>query len=95
MPTPPVLACIVSECVHNKDRLCHAAAIAVGQQHPTCDTFKRGPGGSEIESEQGAVGKCDITACRYNDDLACGAPGITVDWHESHADCETFVPHPF
>lgn len=92
MPTPPILACTVHSCVYNEGKLCHASSIHVGQEHPACDTFRPGVGGSEIESPQGNVGGCNVLLCRYNTDLACGAPGVTVDWHENHADCETFVP---
>ncbi len=92
MPLPPVLACTVFDCVYNKGRSCRASAIHVGQEHPTCDTYEKGIGGSEIESPQATVGGCDVLLCRYNDNLSCGAPGITVNLHENHADCETFVP---
>jgi len=92
MTAPPVMACTVHDCIHNKDNLCHALNISVGQYHPLCDTYERGITGSKIESSQGAVGKCDVTLCRYNHELECNAPGITVNWHDNHADCKTYVP---
>jgi hypothetical protein len=36
------------------------------------------------------VGRCDVTVCSFNKRNDCNAPGITVEWHERHADCVTF-----
>ena len=33
---------------------------------------------------------CDEIDCVFNKRLDCNAPGITVERHESHADCTTY-----
>jgi hypothetical protein len=37
------------------------------------------------------VGACKVTACRYNDDLECGADSISVGHDKSGIRCMTYV----
>ncbi|MHB9024685.1 MAG: DUF1540 domain-containing protein [Armatimonadota bacterium] len=88
---PPVTECQVDSCFYNREKQCHAPAINVGSDHPECDTFI--PKGEHISRQgNGMVGACHVAQCRHNNDLTCQASGITVAYHESHADCGTFDP---
>ena len=86
---PPVSKCKVKECFYNHEQQCHAPAINVGGDHPSCDTFI--PTGTHIgRMEAGLVGACHVSQCKYNTDLTCNASGIVVAHHADHADCDTF-----
>jgi hypothetical protein len=83
-----VLTCTVGDCSYNRELVCWAPSIKIGDDHPTCDTFthlsvKPGP----MES---IVGSCALTACDFNDSTHCTARGVTVSNHTAHADCITF-----
>jgi hypothetical protein len=86
---PPVIKCDVMNCFYNTSKACHAPAINVGGDHPSCDTFvarathiaRQGPS---------MVGACHVSTCRHNQDMMCSASGISVTGHEGHADCATF-----
>jgi hypothetical protein len=84
-----VLTCKVTECSYNDAEVCRAKDIEVGSAHAQCDTFTTG-GAPERESDMAEVGRCDVTVCSFNKRNDCNAPGITVEWHERHADCVTF-----
>ena len=88
---PPVSKCKVENCFYNRDLQCHAPAINVGGEHPSCDTFIPQPQHiNRAESSQ--VGACHVSQCKFNADLLCQASGIVVGHHADHADCETFSP---
>lgn len=89
-----VLTCHVMECVYNKNMECMAEeGIGVGdEKHAVCDTFEMGTPGSEAGKRIADVSMCNVTSCKFNSGRDCTAPGITVDWHEKHADCDTFHP---
>jgi hypothetical protein len=38
------------------------------------------------------VGACKMSDCRHNVDFECRAPGITVGYHRTDADCLTYAP---
>lgn len=88
-----VLTCTVTDCSYNQAEECHADQIQVGGDHPTCDTFTNS-GVVETSRAEGDVGSCDMTQCHFNSDSDCDAAGVTVSWHEQHADCMTFRPQP-
>jgi hypothetical protein len=86
---PPVSRCDVMNCFYNRDKNCHAPAINVGGEHPSCDTFI--PKANHIGRQPtGMVGACHVGQCEYNRDLTCSAAGIVVGYHADHADCDTF-----
>lgn len=91
MDISKVNRCDMTECFYNIKNICHAQAINVGANHPTCDTFiaKSGHGGAMDMT--GMVGSCKVDNCRYNKNLLCSAPGINVGHHEKHADCKTYA----
>lgn len=89
MMMPEVKRCDVSECFYNTEHMCHANAILVGSDHPSCDTFVS-PGSHAVPAEIGAVGTCHVSDCEYNADLSCHANGIDVGYHAEHADCMTY-----
>lgn len=89
MMMPPVTQCEVANCFYNRNMACHAPAINVGGDHPSCDTFITN--NSHIPGDQHSmVGACHVAQCRFNQELTCHANGILVGLHESHADCKTF-----
>ncbi|MDI6715911.1 MAG: DUF1540 domain-containing protein [Actinomycetota bacterium] len=84
-----VLTCTVNECSYNKNNVCHAPDINVGEMHPTCDTFTQ-EAVSPIAQGMPDVSVCNVTECRFNLNNDCTAPGITVAHHSEHADCLTY-----
>ena len=40
--------------------------------------------------EIGWVGRCTASDCNYNQEMKCRAPGIDVEFHRDHADCNTY-----
>lgn len=89
MGLPVINSCEVDACYYNKEHRCHAAAINVGSSHPECDTFIRQQG-QISRNDKAVVGACHVGHCKHNSDLMCSAPGISVRYHESHADCGTY-----
>ena len=91
---PKVNRCDVTQCCYNEKNKCHALAINVGDATiPRCDTYttacksKAGDSGAT-----GSVGACKVSICRYNTNLECQAPAITVSRGKHSADCMTFEP---
>ncbi|MVN88068.1 DUF1540 domain-containing protein [Deinococcus sp. HMF7620] len=41
---------------------------------------------------QSMVSRCDVTTCRYNEDMACTAGQIEVSLSGQQAQCITFSP---
>ena len=39
----------------------------------------------------GLVTVCTARDCLYNEDTKCNANGIMVNFHETHADCNTYT----
>lgn len=93
MQTAPVLTCHVIGCIHNMEMECHASNIAVGgADHAMCDTFSKGAPSSEVVDSIASVSHCNVRSCKFNTGMSCDAPGITLDRHSDHADCETYLP---
>jgi len=83
-----VLTCTVADCSYNRELVCWAPEIKVGDSHPTCDTYTHlavAPA-----PQESIVSMCGVTACDFNDAMHCAARGITVSNHSAHADCITF-----
>lgn len=90
---PKVSTCTATDCCYNQDMACHAAAIMVGDSHPSCDTYIRRPGGGCGAPDLiGEIGACKVEQCAFNQRLMCSAPAIEVGIHDDHADCRTYRP---
>jgi hypothetical protein len=94
---PKILSCDVVGCSYNSGQQCHALAITIGHPtascataHPACDTFVPLAKKGGISASTAGVGACKEDCCKYNEKLACHAPGISVGLHSNHADCMTF-----
>jgi hypothetical protein len=87
---PEVAGCEATECAYNRDRLCRARAITVGDgTRPMCDTAFHA--GSHTHGEMIAgVGACKVAHCRHNNDLECQADVIQVVLSGSIPLCGTF-----
>ena len=86
-----VMKCEVSDCAYNMDDCCHTMAITIGDSMcPMCDTFcPSAMKGGDPDTTAG-VGACKISACMYNNNLECEAPGISIGYKEQEPDCMTF-----
>ena len=85
---PRVMTCLAGECSWNCRDECCAPAVEIGDEHPRCDTFTTG---DVIPlNDMAPVRDCKVADCRFNHSMACGAAGITVTEHLSHADCITY-----
>jgi hypothetical protein len=92
MNMPKVNKCDVPQCCYNKDKMCHALAITVGDGTiPRCDTYTTGCKSKAGDSSATAgVGACKVSLCRHNKNLECQASGIMVGRGKDPADCMTF-----
>lgn len=90
-----VLACQVEECSYNRGRECQAKEVSVGGgdgMHAACDTFTIQEN-TQPQPGQSTVTKCDMSRCKFNDQAgACQAPAVSLGHHETHAECDSFVP---
>jgi hypothetical protein len=83
-----VMTCLAEECSWNCRDECCAPAVEIGDDHPKCDTFTTG----EVSplSDMAPVQECLVSDCHFNHGRSCGAAGITLDIHSTHADCLTY-----
>lgn len=91
---PMVEKCSVTECAYNKEEICHALAITVGDNTacvPRCDTYFPNEQHSEVFA-QAVVGACKASCCVFNQEFECAAGAIRVDHHGKEVDCVTFKP---
>lgn len=89
---PEVMQCDAQDCAYNRDNLCHARGITIGNMdQQLCDTMW--PANMRTSREGGAgVGACRSANCAFNEDLECQADGINVMMSGSKARCGTFAP---
>jgi len=88
---PAVQNCEATECAYNREQVCHARAITIGDnQHAACDTMLSGEPKHAKRPDVAGVGACKVASCMYNDDFECQADGIEVGLAQDHADCLTF-----
>ncbi len=94
MNMPKVLDCNMTDCSYNKDKICHALAITVGDAAcPACDTYAKMMKKGGAMDTTGSVGACKVENCKLNQSLECTAMnGIHVAQHSGHPDCSTFSP---
>ena len=87
---PRVGACSIARCAFNREQVCHARSVTIGDgQVPRCDTFYA-LGAHVRRGEVAGVGACKTLLCVHNRDLACQAPSISVDLRGSCAACMIF-----
>lgn len=83
--------CEVASCCFNRDNVCHAQAIQVGDDEPRCDTYSSGGRGKCGFTEyQAEIGACKTASCEFNDKLMCDAPSVKVGWCGDTAECMTY-----
>lgn len=89
MEMPLVGNCKAENCAYNRNQLCHARAITVGDGiNPRCDTFLIS--GQHTQASQSAgVGACKIASCKHNEDWECQADTIQIQQGEC-VSCMTF-----
>lgn len=87
-----VQKCEVESCCYNKEGMCHARSITIGDgSNPKCDTYTHCSGSSKGGDAQCAsVGACKVTACKFNEDMECQAADIIVGMNDNEPDCLTF-----
>ncbi len=90
MKMPKIKDCDVLDCSYNKDNMCHAIAITVGDEEPSCDTFiSRNHKGGAMDMT-GGVGACKTEDCMFNQSMECVAQNISITLSGGHADCVTY-----
>jgi hypothetical protein len=88
---PFIDRCTVSDCGYNKDEMCHARAITIGDGvHPGCDTAFLGAPSHTRANHVAGVGACKVMGCSFNQDLECSADSITVSSKGDSVQCMTF-----
>jgi hypothetical protein len=89
---PAVGECTVSECAYNKESMCHAKAITVGDgDTPHCDTLFCGSEHVRSDDIEAGVGACKVSSCSLNDDLECTADRISVGLKDDSVECLTYT----
>ena len=87
---PEVAECSANECAYNRDQMCRARAITIGDgTKPMCDTAFNAGMHTRADMIAG-VGACKVASCRHNDDLECQADIIQVGMSGSDPLCMTF-----
>ena len=86
-----VAKCQVNKCAYNKDGICHALSITIGDStNPKCDTYCESEITGGDQSYIATVGACKVSTCVYNIDLECQSPGICVGYKGDEPDCLTY-----
>ena len=88
MSMTPVDQCKATKCVYNAGTVCRTPGITVGA-HGECETlyFRTAKGGSQNSS--GGVGACLVADCKFNQQMECTAPKVTMVDSNGYADCGT------
>ncbi len=88
---PEVSSCEATDCAYNRNTMCHARGITVGdmQQH-LCDTMWMAMPRT-MRKEGAGVGACRSANCAFNEDLECQADGINITLSGGQAHCATFA----
>ena len=91
MEMSKVMKCEIRDCAYNMANSCHTMAITIGNSSsPKCDTFCKSSMKGGDTSCLAGVGACKTSSCRYNNNLECGAQGISIGYKGQEADCLTF-----
>lgn len=97
----PLLSCMVTNCVYNKDELCSRGDIKVGGRdakvadETCCDSFRDKSCGSATNSVTSGCGcssihvDCDACSCEFNEDRKCTAREISIDGACADERCDT------
>ena len=87
----PLLCCMVTNCVYNKDELCSRGDIKVGghdakvADETCCDSFRDKSDNPITNSMTTGCGcsairvACDAVTCKFNEDKKCVAREISID----------------
>lgn len=86
---PRVQECTVSGCSYNHDG-CRAFAITIGRANSECDTFMDSSAKGGFDQVIAQVGACKRAECKFNHELECRAPAISVGQGTDIADCMTY-----
>lgn len=88
-----VNGCDANECAFNQGNKCHALAITVGggTDHE-CDTYWPDKAKGGLSDAECSVGACKVPGCKFNNNLMCTAPGVTVGHAGQVVDCLAFIP---
>jgi hypothetical protein len=93
MDMPVVNRCAAESCAYNRDQVCHALAITVGDSRSAqCDTFYDVAYKGGDPASVAHVGACKMAECQHNVDLECQAAGIVVGYQHNEVDCLTYQP---
>lgn len=91
---PKVLDCNMGNCAYNKDNMCHAMAITIGDtpSNPACDTFiETAAHDGGFPDVVASVGACRASDCCHNEHLECMADNVHVTNNpQSSPSCSTF-----
>lgn len=87
----PLLSCMVTNCVYNKDELCSRGEIKVGgheakiADETCCDSFRDKNSGAAKNAVSSGCGcssihvACEACSCKFNEDKKCSAREISID----------------
>lgn len=87
----PLLNCMVTHCVYNKDELCSRGDIRIGGREARvadetcCDSFRDRAEGTAVNSVTGGCGcssihvDCEAEGCTYNENCKCTANEVNID----------------
>ncbi|MBC6696066.1 DUF1540 domain-containing protein [Terrisporobacter mayombei] len=99
--------CSVTNCSHNKSSICYANIVNISggaaekECNTCCDSFLDYKHYSNLTNNTNDAGPCDalvcsVETCVYNNNKACTADGIQVDFHGNEpviyteTNCATF-----
>lgn len=84
--------CDATECAYNSDGFCHTLAVTIGDPRgcPDCSTFFVSSSKGGDQEATAGIGACKMASCRYNMQLECSAPSVSIGHAEEHVHCLTF-----
>jgi hypothetical protein len=93
---PVITECKAEECAYNRNRLCHARAITIGDgKHPACDTYFCTSHSSEqhIMNKNiiAGIGACKVQSCQYNVDYECFGENISIAHNNGRIACMNYL----
>lgn len=85
-----VSKCCATTCAYNKQSICHAVAITIGDgANPNCDTYFKSNSHCQREAVAG-VGACKVVSCCNNNDYECQAEEVGIDLTNGRAVCTAY-----
>ncbi|MDX1763698.1 MAG: DUF1540 domain-containing protein [bacterium] len=88
---PMIVSCTGSDCSYNKDMICNAMAVTIGEEgEAICDTYYHGSRRIAYPETVSFVGACKMESCRFNRYLECTAYwGVSLVGREGRVYCDT------